>query len=190
MLASLFLFSHSLLLQTLSLEEKVGQLLMVQVHGEVANEEARTLIQETKVGGIIYYTWSNGLHSPEQVRTLSAGLQELTKENPTPLPLLIAVDQEGGIVTRLKNGFTSFPGNKALGMTGDPSLAEASALAIGQELGAVGINMNLAPVVDVNINPRNSIIGIRSFSESPEKVALFGKQALTGLGSNTLLDSL
>lgn len=159
----------------MSLEDKVGQLLMVSFHGEVANEDAKALIQEVKVGGIIYYNWSNGLHSPEQVRNLSAGLQDLAE-----IPLLIATDQEGGVVTRLTDGFTRFPGNKTLGESGDPSLAYAAALTMGQEMLAVGINMNLAPVVDVNSNPRNPIIGERSFGESPETVIAFGKKGLDG----------
>lgn len=145
---------------SLKLEEKVGQLLMVHFHGEVANEEARILIQETGVGGIIYYNWSNGLSSPEQVRALSEDLQKMI---PGKIPLLIATDQEGGVVARLAKGFTLFPGNRALGETGDSGLAKSAALAMGQELQAVGINMNLAPIVDINSNPRNPVIGIRSF---------------------------
>ena len=176
--------------QTLSLEEKVGQLLMVQFHGEVANEDARTLIQDTKVGGIIYYDWANGLNSPQQVKTLSTSLQELTKSNPNPIPLLIAVDQEGGVVARLKKGFTKFPGNKALGETGDPQLARSAALAMGQELLAVGINMNLAPVVDVNSNPRNPVIGVRSFGENPEAVIAFGQNALNGYKEAQIIATL
>jgi len=168
------------ILQNLSLEEKVGQLLMVQFHGEASNEEARALIQDTKVGGIIYYNWSNTLDSPEQVRALSKGLQELAKANLNPIPLLIATDQEGGVVARLSKGFTQFPGNRAIGQSGDSRLAEAAAFAMGQELLAVGVNMNLAPVVDVNSNSRNPVIGIRSFGEHPELVADLGQSALKG----------
>ena len=80
----------------------------------------------------------------------------------------------------MTQGFTLFPGNKALEMTERPDLARESAHAIGEELLAVGINMNLAPVVDVNINPKNFVIGTRSFSDNPEVVILFGEQALEG----------
>jgi beta-N-acetylhexosaminidase len=174
----------------MTLEEKVGQLLMVHFHGETANAEAQILIQETKVGGIIYYNWSNGLYSQTQVATLSAGLQKLTENNRIPLPLLIAADQEGGIVSRLRQGFTEFPGNKALGMTGDPALAEAAAFAMGQELYSVGINMNLAPVVDINTNPQNPVIGLRSFGEDPETVIAFGEQALNGYKRAHIISTL
>lgn len=168
------------LLHEMSLEEKVGQILMVHFQGETINDDAKALIQEIKVGSIIYYNWSNGLNSPDQVKALSEGLQQLAKENRIPIPLLIATDQEGGVVTRLQSGFTFFPGNRALGETSDPNLAKLSALIMGQELQAVGINMNLAPVVDVNNNPRNPIIGIRSFGETPEIVIRFAEKALEG----------
>lgn len=177
-------------LQSMTLEEKVGQVLIVHFHGTTANEEARRLIQDTKVGGVIYYNWANELSSPEQVKMLSLGLQILTKMNPHPIPLLITTDQEGGIVARLNNGFTQFPGNKALGMTGDPDLAEQAAYAMGQEMSAVGINMNLAPVVDVNINPRNPVIGIRSFGDNPVTVLAYGKKALDGYNKAKIITTL
>ena len=130
-------------LKEMNLEEKVGQLLMVHFNGEEANEDAKILVQNVKVGGFIYYNWANGLSSPEQVFELSKGLQRLTKQNRVPIPLFVAVDQEGGIVARLSKGFTIFPGNLALGMGGNQDLAEKSAIAIGSELRAVGVNFNL-----------------------------------------------
>jgi beta-N-acetylhexosaminidase len=178
------------LLKDMSLEEKVGQILMVHFHGEMVNDDAKTLIQGVKVGSIIYYNWSNGLTSPAQVQALSAGLQQLVKENRIPIPLLIATDQEGGVVSRLQSGFTSFPGNRALKETSDPNLAKLSALAMGQELRAVGINMNLAPVVDVNSNPRNPVIGVRSFGEDPETVIAFGKKSLEGFKQAEVIATL
>ncbi len=161
--------------QDLTLQQKIGQLLMVHFDGEIPNEEAKTAIQELYVGSIIYYNWANGLTSPEQVKKLSAGLQALATT-----PLIIAVDQEGGVVARLIQGFTVFPGNKALGMTGNAELAERSSYAMGIELLSVGVNMNLAPVVDVNINPKNPVIGIRSFGDVPESVVTFGAKSLEG----------
>jgi beta-N-acetylhexosaminidase len=164
----------------MNLEEKVGQLFVVVFRGEQVDDNAKALIQEMHVGGFIYYNWANGLTSPAQVKSLSQGLQKLAQETRLSIPLLITTDQEGGIVARLTQGFTVFPGNKALGMTGDPALAKESAFAIGEELQAVGINFNLSPVVDVNSNPRNPVIGIRSFSDSPDAVVAFGRKALEG----------
>lgn len=159
----------------MSLEEKVGQIFVVHFNGEEVNDDAKALIQELHVGGFIYYNWANGLTSPAQVKSLSEGLQKLAAT-----PLLITTDQEGGIVARLTQGFTVFPGNKALGMTGDPELAKESASAIGEQLQAVGVNVNFAPVVDVNNNPRNPVIGIRSFGDSVDTVVAFGRKALEG----------
>ncbi len=177
-------------LSTLMLEEKVGQLLMVHFRGEAANAEAKVLIQKAYVGGIIYYNWSNGLTSARQVQALSRGLQEMAAANRTPLPLLIAADQEGGVVARLTQGFTIFPGNKALAMTADPELASQCALAMAEEMQAVGVNMNLAPVVDINSNPRNPIIGIRSFGETPEIVCLYGEKSLQGYHEGGIITTL
>lgn len=167
-------------LEEMTLEEKIGQLLMVHFNGEQVNDDAKFLVQEIKVGGIIYYNWANGLSSPEQIQSLSTGLQKLTEANQPSIPLLIATDQEGGIVCRLKEGFTIFPGNRAIGETSNPILAEEAALAMGKELLAVGINMNLAPVVDINSNPRNPVIGLRSFGEGAQTVVAFGEKALNG----------
>lgn len=173
-------YSPNLTVRGMSLEEKAAQLLMVHFHGEEANEEARALIQDLKVGGIIYYNWSNGLYSPKQVKLLSDGLQKLAQEAPHAMPLLIAVDQEGGTKVRLNQGFPVFPGHHALGEKNDPVFTEEVSFALAQELKAVGINMNLAPVVDVNSNPDNPVIGIRSFGSDPKTVAAMGKSFLQG----------
>ena len=190
----LFLFClytlHSLACASLSLEEKVGQLLLVHFHGEDSNEEAKILVQEIGVGGIVYYNWANGLNSPEQVQSLSCGLQRLAKKTQAALPLFIAIDQEGGVVTRLQKGFTLFPGNKALGETHNPDLAEAAALAMGEELQAVGINLNFAPVVDIDTNHQNPVIGLRAFGEDPETVTAFGLKTLQGFKQANIIASL
>lgn len=173
----------------MTLEEKIGQLLMVHFNGKEINEDAKTLIQKVHVGGIIYYNWANGLDNPEQVSSLSKDLQQLARDNRIAVPLLIAADQECGLISRI-HGLTVFPGNWALGKTKDPNLAEESAFAIGQELMAVGVNMNLAPVADVNNNPRNPVIGIRSFSDRPEDVAIFARKTLDGYHRAGIITSL
>lgn len=167
-------------IDNLSLEEKVGQLLMVHFYGGTANKDSDYLIRDIGVGGIIYFNWCNELKSPMQVQQLSNSLQESAKTTPNNIPLFIAVDQEGGPINRLKNGFTAFPSNSAVAKTKKPELARKTAVAIGSELKAVGINMTLGPVVDVNVNPENPIIGVRSFGKDPETVAVFAKEALEG----------
>ncbi len=174
----------------LTLEEKVGQTLMAHFTGSVVNEEAKLLLEEAHVGGIIYYTWANGLESPEQVQALSIELQELSSTSSQKIPLFIAVDQEGGVVNRLQKGFTLFPGNYAIALTEKKQLAKACGLASGKELFAVGVNMNLSPVVDVNSNSANPIIGIRSFSESPEQVVLFAREMIQGYHQANIMTCL
>ncbi len=172
---SLFLLALGVLKAELTLEEKVGQLLMVHVVGTEVNDDARVLIQEAHVGGIIYFRSINGLETFEQVKNLSDGLQSLAE-----IPLLIAVDQEGGRVTHLRGEFTHPPSNQEVGESQNPALAKEIAYKIGSELKASGITMNLAPVVDVNTNPLNPVIGNRSFSSSSREVAIFAKSQLEG----------
>ncbi len=161
----------------MSIEEKVGQMFMVYFDGETANENAKKLIQESKVGGIVLYNWANNLENPEKVYKLCHGLQTL---NPAKVPLLIAVDQEGGLVCRLQKGFSEFPGNASLGKTQDPKLSLKAAEYMGQEMQSVGINFTLSPVVDVNSNPKNPVIGIRAYGDDPKVVAQFAEAALIG----------
>lgn len=167
-------------IKTLSLEEKVGQVLLVHFHGFIANQPAEELLQKGHVGGFIYFNWSNDLSSPHQVQTLSIGLQRLNETVGNRLPLFLAVDQEGGKVTRLKKGFTEFPSQEILAKTGIKDLGEQVALSIGQELKAVGINFNCAPVVDINSDPKNSVIGSRAFGSIPSEVADWGEKVLQG----------
>ncbi len=176
--------------QDLSLEEKVGQILMVHFKGETMNEDALEMIHDLHVGGIIYYNWANKLSDPLQVKHLSEELQTAALNTKAQIPLFIAADQEGGLVARLENGFTIFPGNRALGETNRIDLAKQAAQIMGIELRSVGINFNLSPVVDVNSNPRNPVIGIRSFGKDPERVIAFGRSVLAGYEDAGILTSL
>lgn len=169
------------LVDKMTLEEKVGQILMVHFVGEQINDDAKTLVCDLNVGGIIYYNWANKLSSPEQVKNLSFGLQNLSIKTRLEIPLFIAVDQEGGVVSRLTQGFTVFPGNKALGEINDPQLIKNAMYFMGNELNFCGINLNFAPVVDVNVNPKNPVIGIRAFGNDPKIVTVCAKAAIEGL---------
>jgi beta-N-acetylhexosaminidase len=161
-----------------SLEEKIGQLLMGAFQGPVINDQARTLLKTAHVGHIILY--ANNVESRESVKQLCADLQKITLEN-SPLPLNIAIDQEGGRVTRLKGeGFTSFPSARSVAETKNRPLAKDVAIAMAKEMKAVGITMNLAPVVDVNTNPLNPVIGNRSFGEDTNTVISFGGETIDG----------
>ena len=116
------------------------------------------------LGGVVLYAWN--VESAEQVADLTEALRA---ERPD---VLVATDEEGGDVTRLEASTgSSYPGAAALGVVDDVELTEAVARAMGGELAAAGVNLDLAPVADVNSNPSNPIIGIRSFGSEPELVA-------------------
>lgn len=168
-------------LDQLTIEEKVGQILMVHFHGEEANLNAEILIRKAYIGSFILYNWSNGLHNRDQVKKMCEGLNGIALSNAHKIPLFISVDQEGGAVNRLNRGFTHFPSNSVVGATGDYSNAYQIAFTVGQELLSVGINMNLAPVADVrNTHDTESTLASRTFGDDPEQVSLFVQAALKG----------
>lgn len=178
------------LIHKMSLEEKVGQLMMVHFVGENANNDAQTLIQDLHIGGVIYYNWANKLSSPQQVASLSASLQDIAQSTRLQIPLFIAADQEGGVVSRMTQGFTVFPGNKALGETMDYNLIRNSMRIIGEELRVCGVNFNFAPVVDINVNPQNPVIGVRSFGDNPKTVTQCAKAAIEGFKAANIIATL
>ncbi len=167
-------------MRPLTLEEKVGQVFMFGFAGK--NPEGATrLIEDLHPGGIIYFARNTG--TIEEVSSLSRSLQECAIHTGSRIPLLIAADQEGGIVSRLKSDIPLMPGPMALAAAasnGDHSLVYRASRAMGLQLRAAGINMNFAPVLDVNNNPKNPVIGIRSFGEDPSLVANFGVMAIGG----------
>ncbi|MEK4112472.1 beta-N-acetylhexosaminidase [Paenibacillus sp. DS2363] len=168
-------------LNDLTLGQKVGQLLMCGFHSQHADEQITRLIRDYHVGGVIYFR--RNVESVDQLTRLSAELQEMAAEAGA-LPLMISVDQEGGMVARIdQEGMTQVPGNMALGATGNPEYTLECARILGCELKSIGIDMNLAPVVDVNNNPLNPVIGVRSYGEHAESVAAHGIAAITGYQS-------
>lgn len=172
------------LLARMSLAEKVGQMVMAGFPGTELGPEARRLIEEAKVGGVILM--GRNLTTPAQVAGLTADLQALARRSGARAPLLIATDQETGEVGRLPEA-APFPGAMALGAAGSVELAQAVGQAVGEELAAVGINMDFAPVLDVNLNPENPVIGVRSFGESPDAVARLGAAFARGLAAGGVI---
>jgi beta-N-acetylhexosaminidase len=162
----------------MSLPEKVGQLLVPSVPGATAADGGATLVRKYHLGGVIYF--SGNIRTASQVAALSAQLQHAATSQQAGVPLLIGTDQEGGIVSRLGSVGTLFPGEMAAGATRDPAEVSAQEQATGSELRALGINLDYAPVADVNVDPANPVIGIRSFGSQPGLVASMTKAAVTG----------
>ncbi|HEX8997314.1 MAG TPA: beta-N-acetylhexosaminidase [Ktedonobacterales bacterium] len=169
---------HTADVDTMTLDQRIGQLLIAGFHGASVSPEIAELITRRHIGGVILF--SRNIREPRQVMSLIASLQGLAKDAGHPAPLLIAVDQENGVVRRFGQGVTVFPGAMAIAATGSVELAYQVTLATGRELRALGVNMNLAPVLDVNNNPANPVIGVRSFGEDPREVARFGVAAIRG----------
>jgi len=167
-----------------TLTEQIGQMLLFGWNGETEEERlgagphALRLIDEFAVGGIILM--GRNAASAAQVRSTISELQARNAAAERP-PLFVAVDQEGGRVQRLRPpDFTDFPFAKEIGDTGDPENARAFASAIAYELSSVGINWDFAPVLDVNNNPDNPVIGSRSYSEDADIAAAMGSAAVRG----------
>ncbi|MFE1885428.1 glycoside hydrolase family 3 protein [Streptomyces diastatochromogenes] len=175
------------LVSRMTLEEKVGQLFVMRVYGhsatapdqadidanlkEIGVRTAAELIEKYRVGGIIYFTWAHNTRDPHQIADLSNGIQRASLEQPRGLPLLIATDQEHGIVCRVGKPATLFPGAMAIGAGRSRSDARTLGRVSGAELRAMGINQDYSPDADVNVNPANPVIGVRSFGADPDAVA-------------------
>jgi beta-N-acetylhexosaminidase len=185
-------------LRRMTLEEKVGQLFVANVFGRSADttdpddvaanqamygpdiRNARDLVERYKLGSIVYFRWTHNLDEPAQIAHLSNGIQRAALAGPPGIPLLISTDQEHGVVSRVWAPATEFPGNMALGATRRPGDAFDAGRVTGTELKALGINQNYAPVADVNINPLNPVIGVRSFGENPALVSDMTGAAVAG----------
>ena len=159
----------------MSLREKLGQLLMVGFDGITPSREVTRLVATTRVGGVILFR--RNVEYPTQVLALTRALQRLAPK----APLFVAVDQEGGRVSRLPPPFTQFPPAAVLGTRNSFDLTYAVGEAMGREMAAVGINMDMAPVLDVNTNAANPVIGDRAFGDSPIVVEEHGLAMIVGL---------
>ncbi|WP_245918753.1 beta-N-acetylhexosaminidase [Melittangium boletus] len=163
------------LLGGMSLEDKVGQVMMVGFGGTEVDGGVEQLVRGRRVGGVCLF--KRNISDGEQVARLNADLRALFAGG---VPPFLTLDQEGGNVVRVKDGVVVLPGNMALGATRSPELAYAAGLAQGQDLRRLGFNMNLAPVLDVNLNPRNPVIGSRSYGDSVALVSELGRAFVRG----------
>jgi beta-N-acetylhexosaminidase len=163
------------IIDAMSIEEKVGQLLLIGFSGKQVTPHIKRWVGDRKVGGVAIF--ARNIESTEQIARFTRGIQSLTRRS---VPAFISLDQEGGNVIRLKDGATVLPGNMALGATRSTALSYVAGQALGTDLKRLGFNMNLAPVLDVNSNPRNPVIGIRSYGEKPELVGALGTWFVRG----------
>ncbi|PWH11832.1 MAG: glycoside hydrolase family 3 [Anaerolineae bacterium] len=166
----------------MELREAIGQRLLLAFEGkQTLSDEIRAALRAYHPAGVTLFRYLN-IETPAQVRHLTAQLQDQARALGLPR-LLIAADQEGGQLMAIGEGVTPLPGNMALGATRSEDLALRAGQVLGRELAAMGINVDYAPSVDVNINPRNPVIGIRSFGEDSALVARLGAALIQGIQS-------
>ena len=190
------------ILAKMNLDQKVGQLLWTHVYGDSADDTTYAsdnqaifgagvstpaqAVKKYHLGGVLYFNWAHNFSSENtdvtKVAALSNGLQAAAKADGN-VPLGITIDQEGGMVSRVGAPATIFPGNMALGATGNQSLAYAQGQVLGCEMRSLGINADFAPVLDVNTNPNNPVIGLRAISDDPNLVAQLGGAQIQGIQS-------
>ncbi len=174
-------------LAAMSLEDKVGQLFFAVVYGSNAGSSSNEnrarygvatpaeVVAKYRPGGVILFPWAGNVSTARQIAALTTGLRKASKT-----PLVIGVDQENGTVSRLGSVITKLPGAGAIGATGNPANAREAARVTGKELRSLGILLDFAPVADVNINPRNPVIGPRAYGSDPRKVAAMVGAAVDG----------
>ena len=171
------------ILEGMSLRQKITQMMMIDFRNwngsgfTVMNDQVGKIVEEYQFGAVIYF--APNMVNTAQVYNLTQEMQAAATKN-GGLPMIITADQEGGMVYRLASG-TALPGNMALGATGNPQYAKAAGKIIGRELSSLGLNSTLAPVVDVNNNANNSVIGLRSYSDNPALVGQMAAANIEGL---------
>ncbi|MEE0857942.1 MAG: glycoside hydrolase family 3 N-terminal domain-containing protein [Acutalibacteraceae bacterium] len=180
------------ILSKMTMEEKIGQMITVAVRewdGEsltIMEDEIADIISKNSVGGVILF--EENLVDTEQIVNLTTAYQNAALNSKNKIPLFIGTDQEGGEVVRLNTG-TSLPGNMALGALNSSADAKTAGNILGSELSALGINVDFAPSLDVNSNPANPVIGIRSFSSDPSIVGKMGVQVISGIQEKNVIAS-
>ncbi len=165
-------------LNSLTIEQKIGQICLFGFHGKQVTQELRNFSRNHHIGNVILF--SRNFNDAHGLRDLCRSLYEIID-----VPPFIAIDQEGGVVTRINKGATVLPGNMAVAATGKPKNGRMYGSIIGRELRALGVNLNLAPVLDTTV-PDNPGIGVRSFGDSAEIVSQFGSELIHGLQSESV----
>lgn len=172
------------MLQNMTLRQKIGQMIMMGFPTEKVTPELRQTLDEYKIGNIILFT--RNVSTSAQLQQLCADLQKYIIRN-TGHTAFISIDQEGGMVARMPADAVSMPAAMAIAATGNTENAYLAGRITGEELRALGVNMDLAPDMDINSNPNNPVIGVRSFGDTKETVTEFGVALMKGLQDGGVL---
>ncbi|WP_099156620.1 beta-N-acetylhexosaminidase [Virgibacillus ndiopensis] len=175
--------SNADMVEEMSLDEKIGQMIFAGTSEETLTANTKKLIHGDKVGGIIFY--KENLKSPKQSVKL---LNQIKKVNENSrLPLFLGIDQEGGRISRLPGDLVDIPTNEKIGQINNEQFSYKIGSVLGEQLNSFGFNLDFAPVLDVNSNPDNPIIGDRSFGNNPEVVGNLGVQTMKGIQSQHII---
>lgn len=167
----------------MTLEEKVGQLLVIGVEGTSFSSEMDNLIRNYHVGGVIIM--GRNVATTNEMLQLINGIKKANEHN--KIPLFLSVDEEGGRVSRMPVGIPKLPTSAQIGKLNDESVSYRAGTYLAGVLNEFGYNMNFAPVLDVNSNPRNPVIGNRSFGSDPYQVAKLGISTMHGMMDNGII---
>lgn len=173
-------------IRNMTLEEKIGQMIFAGISGTVANERSIRLITEDKVGGIIFN--GHNLVSPDQTISYVNALKSANTKN--RVPLFFGVDQEGGRVSKLPGDLVKIPSSLKIGELNKPEFSFEIGKALGELVKAYGFNIDFAPVLDINSNPNNPVIGDRSFGNSTEIVSSLGIATMKGLQEVNIIPTI
>ncbi len=172
------------LAHTLTLREQLGQRIAVGFPDTELTEEFLDFLAEFKIGNLILF--KRNIESIEQMQRLAGRLQEIVSGN-TGYPAFLMIDQEGGPIVRLPEEAVNAPGAMAIAATGNPENAYLAGQLTGKQLAEAGINFDLAPVLDINCNPDNPVIGVRSYGDTPGQVTEYGLAMMRGLLSRKVI---
>lgn len=162
-------------IESMTLDEKIGQLFIVGFEGETVNDEIVDLISNRKVGGLILF--ARNIVNSSQLIELNNSLRKIESD----IPLFISVDEEGGLVSRVPNEFEALPSSGEIGNYNSEEISYKVGAIIAKELKALGFNMDFAPVLDINSNPNNTVIGERAFGDNADIVTRLGIKTMEGI---------
>ncbi|MGI8313582.1 beta-N-acetylhexosaminidase [Halobacillus mangrovi] len=168
------------------LEEKITQLLYVGVEGTSLAPSEEQMIADGRVGGVIFL--GRNIQNTDQLQTLVNEAKKANESNPTPM--FLGVDEEGGRVSRIPTPLKKLPSSYKIGSENDPELAFTAGKLLARKVKAFGLNMNFAPVLDINNNPENQVIGDRSFGNTPKHVTQMGVAEMRGIQSEGIIPVL
>lgn len=168
-------------IESMTLDEKIGQLFIVGFEGETVNDEIVDLISNRKVGGLILF--ARNIVNSSQLIELNNSLRKIESD----IPLFISVDEEGGLVSRVPNEFEALPSSGEIGNYNSEEISYKVGAIIAKELKALGFNMDFAPVLDINSNPNNTVIGERAFGDNADIVTRLGIKTMEGIRDGEII---